>query len=168
MDKHKVKAFTLLEVTITMLITALLIGLTYTSYGIIVKSYRSFTAKNEATVVLVNLDHVLTRDFDKADMVLKEDNGIVLKSDQNLIKYSFNATSIIREALKADTFNVQIQNLQTSFEHSPITEVQEMEDQNRIDELTFTLLYQNEKIPYHYRKRYSAVNLIQRNPNAIH
>jgi Tfp pilus assembly protein PilE len=168
MNKYYVKAFTLMEVAITMLITALLIGLAYTSYGIIVKSYRSFVTKNDGIQELVSLDHVLARDFDRAELVIKDNDGIILKNTQHSIKYSFSPTFIIREALRTDTFNVQIQDLQTSFEHVPIIEVQETEEQNRIDELSFTLLFQNEKIPYHYGKRYSAANLIQRNPNAIH
>jgi hypothetical protein len=55
----------------------------------------------------------------------------------------------------------------TAFETFPVNEVQETEEQNRIDEFAFTLIFQNEKIPYHYHKLYSSVNLIQRNPNAV-
>ena len=168
MKKHNVKAFTLLEVAITMLITALLIGIAYTSYGIIVKSYRSFVTKNDDMQELVSLDHALARDVDKAEIITKDNDGIILKNAQTSIKYSFSPNLIIRESLRADTFNVQVQDLQTSFEHSRIMEVEETEEQNRIDELSFTLLFQNEKIPYHYGKRYSAANLIQRNPNANH
>jgi Tfp pilus assembly protein PilE len=167
MSKQKIKAFTILEVTITMLITALLIAITYTSYSIIVKSYRSFTLKNEAMGVLTSLDHVLKRDFDRADMILKTSDGIILQTDQKIVKYVFNADFVIRESVKMDTFKVQPQEVQTSFESVPITEARDTAEQNRIDELTFTLPYQNEKIPYHYYKTYSSVNLIQRNQNAV-
>ena len=46
MNKHRIKAFTIMEVTVTMLIAAILIGITYTTYSIVLKSYNSFTTKN--------------------------------------------------------------------------------------------------------------------------
>ncbi|MDB5008616.1 MAG: hypothetical protein JWP45_3009 [Mucilaginibacter sp.] len=175
MNKHKLKAFTILELTVTMLITALLIGITYTSYSIIVKSYRSFTLKNEDMGILISLDHVLKRDFDLADVILKTSDGLTLKSDQKIVKYTFNPDFITRESVKTDTFKVETQLVQTSFETILVNDIQDAEEQNRLDDLTFSLLYQNEKIPYHYHKNYSSINLIlrkefneQRNPNAIH
>jgi Tfp pilus assembly protein PilE len=167
MIKQKVKAFTILEVTITMLITALLIGITYTSYSIIVKSYRSFTVKNEEMTVLVTLDHLLKRDFDQAEMIFKDQDGIALTSNDKTIKYEFKPDYIVRIAVRIDTFKVQTQDVNMAFENIPLNEVQETEEQNRIDEVAFILIFQNEKIPYHYNKLYSSVNLIQRNPNAV-
>jgi Tfp pilus assembly protein PilE len=167
MDQQKVKAFTILEVTITMLITGLLIAITYTSYSVIVKSYHSFTVKNEEMAVLVTLDHLLKRDFQQAEVISKDQDGIVLTSNDKTIKYNFKSDYIVRTAAGTDTFKVQTQEVNTVFENVPLNEVQETEEQNRIDELAFTLTFKNEKIPYHYHKLYSSVNLIQRNPNAI-
>jgi prepilin-type N-terminal cleavage/methylation domain-containing protein len=167
MDSHKIKSFTLLEVAITMLIAAILLGITYTSYSIVVKSYRSFIAKNDNTTVLISLDHVLRRDFAKATVVIKDADGIELQTDQQLIKYAFNPDFIIRSSTRPDTFKVQTQDVITAFENLPLGDVQDTPEQNRLDELSFTLLFQNEKIPYHYRKQYSSENLIQRNPNAV-
>jgi Tfp pilus assembly protein PilE len=167
MNRNRVKAFTILEVTITMLIAGLLIGITYTSYSIIVKSYRSFTLKNDDMAVLVSLDHLLKRDFERAEVIVKDHDGIVLTANDKVIRYGFKPDYIIRSSTRVDTFKVQTQNVTTIFENAEINEVQETEEQNRIDELGFTLLFQNQKIPYHYHKLYSSVNLIQRNPNAV-
>jgi Tfp pilus assembly protein PilE len=167
MVHQKVKAFTILEVTITMLITALLIGITYTSYSIIVKSYHSFTAKNEEMAVLVTLDHLLKRDFGQAESIFKDQDGIVLTSNDKTIKYEFKPDYMVRTAARIDTFKVQTEGLNTTFESIPVNETQETEEENRIDEVAFILVYKNEKIPYHYHKSYSSVNLIQRNPYAI-
>jgi prepilin-type N-terminal cleavage/methylation domain-containing protein len=167
MNKQRVRAFTIIEVTVTMLIAGILIAITYTSYSIIVKSYRSFTAKNEDIVVLVSLDHVLQRDFDRTDMILKETDGITLKNSDQVIKYTFGPDFIIRIAGKMDTFKVQTQEVNTSFENIPVGEVQADNEQNRLDDLAFTLVFQNEKIPYHYHKLYSSDNLIKRNLHAV-
>ena len=167
MKNQKVKAFTIMEVTITMLITGLIIGITYTSYSIVIKSYHSFTTKNDSMAVLVSLDHVLKRDFDRADSILKDSAGITVKKNDMSIKYVFMPDFIVRNSLKTDTFKVQTQEVMTSFDNIPIIEMQATAEQNRIDGLDFTLVFQNEKIPYHYRKLYSSENLIQRNPNAV-
>jgi len=167
MMKQKVKAFTIMEVTITMLITGLIIGITYTSYSIVIKSYHSFTTKNDSMAVLVSLDHVLKRDFDRADSILKDSAGITIKKNDVSIKYIFMPDFIVRNSVRNDTFKVQTQDVITTFENITNIEMQATAEQNRIDGLDFTLVFQNEKIPYHYRKLYSSENLIQRNPNAV-
>ena len=164
--KKTVRAFTILEVTITMLIAGLLIGLTYTSFTIVSRSYHAFKDKNDRMAVLVSLDHVLARDFDRADIILKEPDGISVKNNTQLIKYIFNTDYVTRISTKTDTFKVQPIEMKTAFENMPITEVQALEEQNRLDELDFTLVFQDRKIPYHYHKQYSSDNLIKRNPNA--
>ncbi len=156
-----------MEVTVTMLITGLVIGITYTSYSIIVKSYRSFTTKNDDMAVLVNLDHILKRDFDRADSILKDSDGIAIKKGHIIVKYVFSQDFVVRNSTKSDTFKVQSQDLSTTFENLPVLEIQPTAEQNRLDGLDFTLVFQTEKIPYHYRKLYSSENLIERNPNAI-
>jgi Tfp pilus assembly protein PilE len=167
MYKQKIRAFTIMEVTVTMLVTAILIGITYTSYSIIVKSYGGFNTKNDEMAALVSLDHVLKRDFERSEGVYKTQDGIVLKKENSVIGYVFAPGYVIRNAARADTFKVQVQDMVTSFENAPLNEVQETEELNRTDELAFTLTYKNEQIPYLYHKLYSSVNLIQRNPNAV-
>ncbi len=156
-----------MEVTITMLIAGLLIGIAYTSYSIVLKSYHSFTTKNEDVAVLVTLDHLLTRDFEQAQTVIKNEKGIVLTSDDKIVNYEFTTNFIIRDAARIDTFKVQTQSVNTTFENTPVNEIQETEENNRIDDISFMLIFQTEKFPCHYHKLYSSVNLIQRNPNAI-
>ncbi|MDB5133281.1 MAG: hypothetical protein JWR02_3030 [Mucilaginibacter sp.] len=165
--KQRVRAFTIMEVTISMLIAGLLVAITYTSYSIIVKSYRSFTAKNEDMAVLISLDHVLKRDFDRADLILRETDGFRLKNSDQVIKYTFSPDFITRIAVKMDTFKVETQELNASFENIPVGEVQVTDEESRLDDVAFTLVFQNEKIPYHYHKLYSSDNLIKRIPHAV-
>jgi prepilin-type N-terminal cleavage/methylation domain-containing protein len=167
MNKYHVKAFTIMEVTITMMIAAILIGITYTAYSIISKSYISFNTKNSDMAVLVQLDRLLKRDLDRAEIMLKDNDGISLKNDVHEIKYKFEPGFITRTDVRIDTFKVKTDLVSTFFEGQPVNETSADEEQNRLDELEFTLLFQNEKIPYHYHKQYSSVNLIQRNPDAI-
>ena len=167
MNKHRVKAFTIMEVTITMVIASILMGITYTTYSIISKSYLSFNTKNNDLAALEQLDKLLRRDFDQAEIIQKETGGITIKNANHMVTYEFTPDFIVRIAGIEDTFKVKTEEITTSFEGQSVKETGSSEEQNRLDQLSFTLGYQNEKIPYYYHKQYSSVNLIQRNPNAI-
>jgi Tfp pilus assembly protein PilE len=167
MNKQRVKAFTILEVTITMLVAALVIGITYSAYSIIIKSYGVFNHKNQDMAELVRLDEWLKKDFSRADTILKDTTGIALNSAEHHIKYRFDTDFIIRAEIRADTFNVKIDSVATSFGALPVNEYGPTDERNRLDEIDLVILFQGEKIPYHYHKQYSSANLINRNPNAV-
>jgi prepilin-type N-terminal cleavage/methylation domain-containing protein len=169
MNGHRIKAFTIMEVTVTMLIAAILMGITYTAFTIINKSYNSFNTKNKDVAELEQLNELLRKDFDRAEFIQKDQNGISFKkADLTLIKYEFNSDFIVRTSSRIDTFKFKTEELATLFEGQQVNEPGASEEENRLDELDINLLFGNEKIPYHYYKQYSSVNLIQRDPNAIH
>jgi prepilin-type N-terminal cleavage/methylation domain-containing protein len=168
MKPYRLKAFTIMEVTVTMMIAAILMGITYTAYTIVNKSYLSFNTKNNDMAEVELLDQLLKRDFDQAGVIQKNTGGIVITNTGQTIQYVFTPDFITRTSVITDTFKVKTDSLMTSFEGQPIDEAGSSEEQNRLDELSFTLIYQNENIPCHYHKQYSSVNLMQRNPNAIH
>ena len=156
-----------MEVTVAMLLTGLAIGITYAVYNIVAKSYSAYGTKNDNINMVINLDHILKRDFDRADTVLKDTSGLAMKLGTQTIKYTFYPDFITRESSKIDTFKVQTQGWITAFENVPVNELQTDPEQNRVDELNFKLILKNDTIPYHYHKLYSSENLIQQNPNAI-
>ncbi|BAU54907.1 PulJ/GspJ family protein [Mucilaginibacter gotjawali] len=163
----RVKAFTIMEVTITMLVAALVMGITYSAYSIIIKSYGAFNKKNQDMAVLVRLDEWLKKDFSRADIILKDTAGIALNSADRHIKYRFDPEFIVRTEIRADTFKVKTDSLVTAFEGLPVNEFGPTDEQTRLDDLDLVILFQGEKIPYHYHKQYSSVNLINRNANAL-
>jgi prepilin-type N-terminal cleavage/methylation domain-containing protein len=161
MKGQRVKAFTIMEVTITMLIAAILMAITYTTYSIVSRSYLSFNTKNKNMAELQQLDKLLKRDFDRAENIQKISKGIQIENTRQVITYEFNPDFIVRTALITDTFKVKTDSLNMSFEG------QSAGEQSRLDELSFTLVFQKENIPYHYYKQYSSVNLIQTESNAV-
>jgi prepilin-type N-terminal cleavage/methylation domain-containing protein len=167
MNKYKVDAFTLMEVTITMLIAAILIAVTYTSYSIVIRSHTSFTNKNNDMAVLISFDHLLKRDFEQAKTILKDSAGFSFRKDTTLVRYEFSPDFIIRKAARIDTFKIQCREVNPGFENASLLDLQSTTGQNLIDELGFIILFQDEKIAYHYHKTYSSENLLEKNPNAI-
>jgi len=167
MNKNSVKAFTLMEVTIAMLISAVVIGITYTSYSIVVKYYVAYAKKNTEIIGLTTIDHLLRRDFERADSIRNDTGGIAFSVGGQLVKYEFDTNFIVRKAAGIDTFKVETKALNLFFEGVPVTEDEAAGERKPVDELSFTLLYEKAEIPYHYRKKYSSENLLNSAPNAI-
>ena len=168
MNRKRVQAFTIMEVTITMLVAAILIGITYTTYTIVSRSYLSFKAKNDGMAVLERLDELLKKDFDRSEIVLKDTSGLSFKIKNDLVKYTITPDYIIRVSAVTDTFKVKNEGVRLLFDQVPIDDLNINEEKNRLDELDLTVLYQDEKIAYHYHKIYSSADLINRNPDALH
>jgi Tfp pilus assembly protein PilE len=164
---RQIKAFTIMEITVVMLISAIVIGIAYTAFNIINQSYRSFEHKNDDMAILVRLDELLKKDFNHANTISKTTNGIVVKMITDSVIYDFEPGFILRTSTIIDTFKLTTQDIVTNFETNPITAISPVPEQNRIDELDFSILFDNEKIPYAYHKLYSSTDLIERNTNAV-
>jgi prepilin-type N-terminal cleavage/methylation domain-containing protein len=161
MNKHRVKAFTIIEMTVAMLISAIVIAFTYTAYSILSKSYAMFVNKNRDMETIIQLDRLLRKDFSKAASIYRTENGLTLKDSSSMVSYEMNESGIIRKGIVPDTFKVQISQPLATFENRPIATSVDDSSANLIDDFSFILLFRNEKIPYHYHKSYSSANLIQ-------
>jgi hypothetical protein len=117
--------------------------------------------------VLIRLDELLRKDFLRANTISKTTNGVFVKTGTDSVTYAFEPDFAVRTSTITDTFKLNVQDIITNFEASPITTIDPVTEQNRIDELNFSVLFENEKIPYYYHKQYSSANLIERKPNAI-
>jgi Tfp pilus assembly protein PilE len=167
MSKHRLPAYTIMELTVAMLISAIVIGITYTAFNIVSSSYRNYQVKHNQLSVLIRLDELLEKDFSKAEGIYKEQDGIKILINQQTVTYRFLPGQVIRISTIADTFSVVANDLTFSFERQPLTaEPATDEELNRADELSFNVLLKEEKFPYHYLKQYSSQNLMNRRSHA--
>lgn len=152
----KIKAYTLLEVTIAMLLSAICIAICYSAYDIVGKYYASFQQKNQNADVVLSLRHVLQRDFLKSNAVLKSEEGVELQLDSSKIYYIFNPDAVLRkmDELHTDTFKLKSNEVNFFFEGHEVLAP------DTIDELRFKMvLDQKTTVPIQLNKAYSAVNL---------
>ncbi|MEO7215181.1 hypothetical protein [Mucilaginibacter sp.] len=161
MTKHQLKAFTIMEVTITMLLAAILIGITYATYNIISKSYISFSRKNDDMQVFLQLDKLLRKDFAHSGIILKTEEGLFMTDTNGTISYQITPDYTLRTQIRTDTFKVSTQQMTGSFEGAATS------TDSLVDDLSITVFYQGEKIPYHYHKQYSSADLVKRNTDAL-
>ncbi|MBE9668268.1 hypothetical protein [Mucilaginibacter boryungensis] len=156
-----------MEITVAMLITALVIAITYTCYTIVYKSYISYRVRQSKLTEVNQLTQTLTRDMERGEIVIQQQNGILIKGKTEAITYQIQPEYVLRLKGATDTFKVNATDFTGFFEGQPLARQNESEEQNRLDEISFTIIFGDDKIPYHYFKSYSSQNLINRNPNAI-
>lgn len=147
-----------MEVTVAMLLSAICIGICYSAYGIIGNYYSEFRKKNETTDVLLSLRQVLAKDFLKAKLIVKSEDGILLQQDSVSVHYVFGTGQILRkfEGLRADTFKIDWEEKYTSFEGAEILE------NSNIDLLKFNVNFDHQaKVPLVFSKHYSAHDLFR-------
>lgn len=153
----KIKAYTLLEVTIAMLLSAICITICYTVYGIVTSYYITFHEKNEVADGIMSLKYSLAHDFSKGKYVFKSDSGLTVQVDTTKIFYSFSNQQVLRKMneLHTDTFKVQAGLLLTYFENV------EVNSADTIDQINFSVLLKGTIIPIQVNKYYSATDLFK-------
>ena len=156
--KNKLNAFTLMEVTVAMLISAICITICYTAYSLIQGYYIRFAERNQQADLVLNLKHVLERDFQKALHVIKTEEGLVIQEDSVTIDYSFDDQQILRsiEELHTDTFTIPVQKVNFYFED------REANIADTIDRLHIMLLMNKDiNMPLYINKNYSSADLFK-------
>ncbi len=158
---HKLKAFTILETMLGMMLSAILIGFAYFAYLAINHSYSAFIAKNDEMVTLLRLDELLKKDFLKARTITRNQSGIELQIDIDHVDYIFTPVYIVRKSIITDTFKVTTVSTTMLAGNEMIDKTTSSASENRIDQLNLSLVYKNDTINYQYQKLYSAENLFK-------
>lgn len=164
-NKHRLPAFTIMEITIVMLISTIVVAITFTAYGMVSRAYSTYLEKRNHMAALIRLDELLQRDFRQAQQVLRHENTVLCADSGRQVTYRFEPEQIIRQSTIIDSFKVQATDVTCSFNNQPTGDTLEPV---RIDELSFTVQADQETFPYHYTKRYSSANLIQKTDYANH
>ena len=166
-NKIRLPAFTIMELTIAMLLSAIVIGITYTAYTITARSYARFHRRSDTIGNLTRVNELLMKDFSSSDSVFRTDSGIIVNRDSTIIRYEIDSNMVIRKSFRIDTFKIDIRDIAALFEGQTVIFTPPVQEADRIDELSFTTIFDKQKIPYHYHKDYSSVNLSQRKAHAL-
>lgn len=154
----KIKAYTLMEVTIAMLLSAICIGICYSAYDIIGRYYTTFQQKNESSDILLSLKRVMGKDINRSTIVLNTGKGFVCQGDSLNVSYLFEEAKILREleGLRTDTFKVVWKDLSIHFEGLEVL------GPDTLDLLSFKLeMDRQNTVPLLFSKHYSAHNLFR-------
>ena len=110
---QKIKAFTLLELLVGMIISSLVIGFCFMSYFIIYKQYLNYRTTKQVISDVVLLNTVICSDFTKSNRItaVNENELILDYENKQVINYHFTPEFIIRKADETtDTFKINSSN----------------------------------------------------------
>lgn len=110
---QKVRAFTLLELLIGMIISSIVIGFCYMSYSIIYNQYMSYKILKLEIVETIQFNSILNADFISAETILFNENILILNStNRSQLQYDFKDSHILRkDGEVTDTFKLIATNI---------------------------------------------------------
>jgi prepilin-type N-terminal cleavage/methylation domain-containing protein len=146
----KLKAFTLMEMLIGLAISAILIGIVYSTYLIVGNTYSAQRAQNALVLQTDQLNTLLYNDFNQSDAVFQaaEDHLVFEQADGSPAKsYHFAETYIIRKTneLQGDTFRLAALNI-----------LSETFPNRLVKSLQFEVDFLGTPVLQHFSKTYSA------------
>ena len=109
----KIKAFTLLELLIGMIISTLVVGFSVMSYFIIYEQYLNYKSVKHTISDVMLMNMVIASDFTNAQTISDVDDNELIFNDDNdtLIHYHFSPEFITRQENEIiDTFKIAVNN----------------------------------------------------------
>lgn len=158
MKNKKVSAFTIMELTVAMLISAMVIAVAYTAFVLMGNVYRNYHTRQTELAVLMRVDELLRRDFTRAEFITYRNDSLCFWVDSQQVRYAFSGDKIIRKSGIIDTFKVEGKLPVYLFEGS-VLELRP--DTLRVDEMYFDINYMKNSFPYHYKKQFSSAELFK-------
>ncbi|MFN3402664.1 MAG: prepilin-type N-terminal cleavage/methylation domain-containing protein [Cytophagaceae bacterium] len=154
---NKIKSFTVLEMLIVMLLSGITISAAYAIFSIFFIKYNSFNHTSEENYKIMLLQKLLKEDIDKAEKILKADNGFKCIFPQKTTLYTFEKEYILRQSIVSDTFYCKVNEFNCYFGKEEVLEG------GLIDRVNAGIEYNKNKMNLYYQKQYAADQLINLN-----
>jgi len=119
--KNKVKAFTLAELLVVMIITAIVVGMAFSVLQMIQKQVHLINKNLDKSVALSLFEQKIWQDFNEFGHVefSKRDNTLAMKSEMDSVVYHFEEQYVLRNK---DTVKLKLGIETTFFEGTKISE----------------------------------------------
>jgi len=148
----KLKSYTIIEMLVVMLVSALSIGITYSCYTIVSNQYSHYKKKSEKLAQLILLDKLLSKDFSSSRKVERTTEGVVCIMPKETIRYEFHENYMLRRGQIVDTFRMQEVKEIVAKRIGNIENIPE----KLVDELEFKVVYEGENLYFYHKKKYGA------------
>lgn len=158
---RKLKAFTLIELIVTMLLSVFVFSLIFWAYSSSVKNYLLYNEFNTELLSISEMQFALEQDFHRAQYVQPAENGIYIytktKQGDAPIHYSFEPDNIKRKtSAKIDTFFFENENLQILF-----NDRHQFDQNGLVDKISFLVKKGDKEFPFSYSMWYDRTTLFE-------
>lgn len=155
MRTSRIRSFTLIEMVLAMLFSAIVVGIGYTSITIFSKLYENYRLKRSTQSDLQIVEQALTRDLSRSLVVECEMNKIYLRDSANAftLHYIVDENYLIRIAkLKTDSIRMENLSFKCFFEGHAV-------EKGILDQVILNFESENFPTMISSRKEYSAEEL---------
>ncbi len=153
---HKqLKAFTLLELLVGMILSGIVLTATFTAYRITTKQYETYREKSKSITEISFFVSQLQVDFSNATTITQHsENTIHLQSDKRKLEYIFSAKHVLRNDFQQiDTFHVAVQGIESLYKSQKVND-----ENSELDELHIRVTFEG--------KTENKIYLKTKNPKA--
>jgi len=151
MIKSKLKAFTLMNFVVGMIITSIIMTSFYEAYQYMNEEVNMYRNQNNSILDALNFQVNLNKDMLKAETVIRlSEEEIEVANLENKYRYQFTENYILKlNDDIIDTFKIAVTNLKF-----------ETENFDLIKKISFTSKLDNKDISYIFSKAYSAEQIV--------
>lgn len=145
---QKLKAFTIIEVLVVVLISSIAVGTAATAYLLIQRYYGNFSTIYKHNYEVTSFHAILQNDIDRSHHVSGDSYNMYMFSDKDtLAKYTIENECVVRTCpLLTDTFRLQVKN----------TDIKTINAQtDYINTVSFTISHDGEDLTMRFDKIYS-------------
>ncbi|NQX52075.1 type II secretion system protein [Pedobacter panaciterrae] len=156
MKKRRIKAFTLIEMVLAMMLAAIVMSMAYTVFTIFSRLYSDYRIKNldHANLQLIRL--ALGRDMECASLAEVDENGLHLKDSlrREEVSYTPSGDYLLRRAgTVTDSLRMKDLKMYCSFEGSDVSE-------GITDYLVLKFIYHKKPMEISIHRNYSSAELL--------
>ncbi|MEM9819745.1 MAG: type II secretion system protein [Bacteroidota bacterium] len=153
------KAFTILEVLIVVLLTALIVLMAMSVIQIVHQQFSSYAEDHHQSERLRAFQVLLETDFLQSEYAMIYGDALEFQHHNHQVNYQFEPDFIVRtlikKTLQRDTFYLLTRYQRAFFE-------QQVLEKGWIDHLIIELYHEGEQWPMAFRKKYSAFDLMKK------
>jgi hypothetical protein len=146
----KIKAFTLLEIIIALMLTFFIIGILYLSYNLMERQFRNEYEKQLSTLVI--LKSGLEMDFFYADTIFAEQGQLLVFRNGKETSYQFNNDAILKKVEPTSD---------TLFKGGCLTESETIGKNSWVKRLTLKLKVDDDEVNMSFNKCYLPNQLLK-------
>ncbi len=146
-NKNSIQAFSIVEAMVSMVLTAIIIGLIFGIFTIVSEQLLNFKEQNQYTSDFNRLSYSMNKSVFESDKMIPKENGIIfLGYNGDSVVFIKNDTYIIRSHKTfKDTFQLQINEI-------IIDSVYNTNKSKVFQKIAFDVLLDERKIPLHFYK----------------
>jgi hypothetical protein len=149
---RKIRSYTIMEMIVVMIISAIVVGTAYNTYRIVFQQYLTMRNTSEILRQMSLLDVLISRDVDNCNYIRRTHEGFSCHYEINEINYYLEKDLVLRaEGLVMDTFRISPLNIDMKYNNVDVMQVS-----SYVDRITFEHRYKDETISFAFQKKYGA------------